>query len=195
MSVFDRDETDGFTRGDRALIVFPDFGRDENRDSNARLEEAAGLAEAIGIEVVEKRAVKMRQTRPATLFGKGQVEQLATETRLAEADLAIIDASAWRTLKKMDATVVMTTSVMGYRESTPDSSNLRALRLKTMIPPSSIRGRMKELLPNPFERDSALRAVKLTKKAPAASKMTRTTVETERVLMREDEAGFGIVAL
>ena len=93
MSVFDRDETDGFTRGDRALIVFPDFGRDENRDSNARLEEAAGLAEAIGIEVVEKRAVKMRQTRPATLFGKGQVEQLATETRLAEADLAIIDAA------------------------------------------------------------------------------------------------------
>lgn len=93
MSVFNRDEGDGFTRGDRALIVFPDFGRDESRDSDARLEEAAGLAEAIGIEVVERRAVKIRQTRPATLFGKGQVEQLVVEVRLAEADLAIIDAA------------------------------------------------------------------------------------------------------
>lgn len=93
MSVFDRDETDGFTRGDRALVVFPDFGRNDGRDSDARLEEAAGLAEAIGIEVVEKRAVKMRQVRPATLFGKGQVDHLATETRLAKANLAIVDAA------------------------------------------------------------------------------------------------------
>ena len=93
MSVFDRDELDGLRRGDRALIVFPDFGHDDSRDNDARLEEAAGLAEAIGIAVVEKRAVNVRQTRPATLFGKGQVEQLAVATRLAEADLAIIDAA------------------------------------------------------------------------------------------------------
>lgn len=93
MSVFDRDELDGLRRGDRALIVFPDFGRDDSRDNDARLEEAAGLAEAIGIAVVEKRAVNVRQTRPATLFGKGQVEQLAVATRFAEADLAIIDAA------------------------------------------------------------------------------------------------------
>ncbi|QLC24171.1 GTPase HflX [Parasphingopyxis algicola] len=93
MSVFDRDELDGLRRGDRALIVFPDFGREDSRDSDARLEEAAGLAEAIGIEVAEKRAVKLRQARPATLFGKGQVESLAVETRLAAADLAIVDAA------------------------------------------------------------------------------------------------------
>lgn len=93
MNIFNRDETDGFARGDRALIVFPDFGRDESRDSEARLEEAAGLAEAIGIDVVEKQAVKLRQARPATLFGKGQVEHLATATRLVQADLAIIDAA------------------------------------------------------------------------------------------------------
>ncbi|MGP1283094.1 MAG: GTPase HflX [Parasphingopyxis sp.] len=93
MSVFDRDELDGLRRGDRALIVFPDFGRDESRDSDARLDEAAGLAEAIGIEVARKIAVKLRQARPATLFGKGQVENLAVETRLVEADLAIIDTA------------------------------------------------------------------------------------------------------
>jgi GTP-binding protein HflX len=93
LSVFDRDELDGLRRGDRALIVFPDFGRDESRDSDARLDEAAGLAEAIGIEVARKIAVKLRQARPATLFGKGQVENLAVETRLVEADLAIIDTA------------------------------------------------------------------------------------------------------
>ena len=93
LSVFDRDELDGLRRGDRALVVFPDFGRDESRDSDARLDEATGLAEAIGIAVVEKRALKMRQARPATLFGKGQVERLAVDVRLAGADLAIVDAA------------------------------------------------------------------------------------------------------
>lgn len=93
MSIFDRDELDGLRRGDRALVVSPDFGRDGSRDSDARLEEAAGLAEAIGIAVVEKYAINLRQARPATLFGKGQAEKLAIEARLAEADLVIIDAA------------------------------------------------------------------------------------------------------
>ncbi|QLC21496.1 GTPase HflX [Parasphingopyxis sp. CP4] len=93
MSVFDRDELDGLRRGDRALVIFPDFGREESRDSDARLEEAAGLAEAIGIDVVEKKALRLRQMRPATLFGKGQVDRLAVDVRLAEASIAIVDAA------------------------------------------------------------------------------------------------------
>ena len=43
----------------------------------ARLEEAAGLAEAIGIAVEDKLHFRVRQPRPATLFGKGQVERIA----------------------------------------------------------------------------------------------------------------------
>lgn len=93
MSVFDRNEPDGPRRGGLALVIFPDFGREESRDSDARLQEATGLAEAIGIQIVEKRSVKVRQARPATLFGKGQAESLAVETRLAGANLAIIDAA------------------------------------------------------------------------------------------------------
>ena len=93
MSVFDRNEPDGRRRGGLALVIFPDFGREESRDSDARLQEATGLAEAIGIQIVEKRSVKVRQARPATLFGKGQAESLAVETRLAGANLAIIDAA------------------------------------------------------------------------------------------------------
>ena len=46
------------------------------RNSEARLEEAAGLAEAIGIVVAAGRAVRVRTVRPATLLGKGQVEEV-----------------------------------------------------------------------------------------------------------------------
>lgn len=92
MSVFSRDDGDGFTRGARAVVIFPDLGRDEMRDPEARMSEAAGLAEAIGIDVVDSHAVRVRQIRPATLIGKGQVDALASEARAAEAELVIVDA-------------------------------------------------------------------------------------------------------
>jgi GTP-binding protein HflX len=59
----------------------------------ARLDEAAGLAEAIGIEVRERRHLKVRAPRPATLFGSGQVDQLAEAVREAEAELLIVDGT------------------------------------------------------------------------------------------------------
>jgi GTP-binding protein HflX len=67
-------------------------GKDNPRDVEARLEEAAGLAEAIGIEVVEKLPFKIRAARPATLFGKGQVERIAEVLAAEEAELLIVDA-------------------------------------------------------------------------------------------------------
>ena len=63
------------------------------RSQAARLDEAAGLAAAIGIDVVERRAFRIRMARPATLFGKGQVEEIAGNARDAEAGLLIVDAS------------------------------------------------------------------------------------------------------
>ena len=58
----------------------------------ARLEEAAGLAEAIGISVADRIHFKVRQPRPATLFGSGQTEMIAEAMRLNEAELLIVDA-------------------------------------------------------------------------------------------------------
>ncbi len=69
------------------------MGREARRDPAARLEEAAGLAEAIGVEVEEKLHFRIRQPRPATLFGPGQVEQIADAVRQAEAELVIVDAA------------------------------------------------------------------------------------------------------
>lgn len=57
------------------------------------MSEAAGLAEAIGVDVVERISFKLRQMKAATLFGSGQVESIALAARQAEASLVIVDAS------------------------------------------------------------------------------------------------------
>ena len=62
------------------------------RDTAARLDEAAGLAEAIGIDVAERLSFKVRSPKAATLFGSGQVESIAAAAVEAEAELIIIDA-------------------------------------------------------------------------------------------------------
>ncbi len=68
-------------------------GGDGRRDVEARLDEAAGLAEAIGVNVADRLHFKVRQPRPATLFGSGQVEQIAQAAVQAEAELIVVDAS------------------------------------------------------------------------------------------------------
>ncbi|TMJ19162.1 MAG: GTPase HflX [Alphaproteobacteria bacterium] len=93
MSVFNRDGADEFARGARAVVALPELGQGARRDVAARLEEAAGLAEAIGIAVEDKLHFRVRQPRPATLFGKGQVERIADSLRQAEAELLIVDAA------------------------------------------------------------------------------------------------------
>ena len=60
------------------MLVVPErVGDGGLRSLDARIEEAAGLAEAIGIEIVARRAFRLRQVRPASLFGKGQAEEIA----------------------------------------------------------------------------------------------------------------------
>ncbi|MCP8889554.1 GTPase HflX [Sphingomonas faeni] len=90
-SGFERDR-DEFARGARAIVVLPDQG-DTSRDVDARLEETAGLAAAIGVEVVERIAYRVRQPKPATLIGSGQVEMLAAQVRMEDAGLVVFDAS------------------------------------------------------------------------------------------------------
>ncbi len=90
--MFNRGDAD-VARGASAVIALPDLGSDQRRDVTARLDEAAGLAEAIGIQVKDRRHIKVRQPRPGTLFGTGQVESLAEAVREVEAELLIIDGT------------------------------------------------------------------------------------------------------
>jgi GTP-binding protein HflX len=63
------------------------------RSAEARIEEAEGLAGAIGIDVIGARAVRVRTVRPATLLGKGQVEELAEAASRGGAHLLIVDSA------------------------------------------------------------------------------------------------------
>ena len=58
------------------------------RSAEARIEEAQGLAEAIGVVVAEARPFRVRTVRPATLLGKGQVEEIAEVAKAADAQAA-----------------------------------------------------------------------------------------------------------
>jgi len=80
-------------RGERAVIVVPEMPREASRRSaDARLDEAKGLAEAIGVRVVGEHAFRLRTVRPATLIGKGQAEEVAALVKGNDAGLVVVDA-------------------------------------------------------------------------------------------------------
>jgi GTP-binding protein HflX len=63
------------------------------RDADARLDEAEGLAAAIGIDVVARKSWRVRNARPASLFGKGQAEEIGEMVEAERADLLVVDAA------------------------------------------------------------------------------------------------------
>ncbi|HYG25838.1 MAG TPA: GTPase HflX [Caulobacteraceae bacterium] len=76
----------------RALVVHPTRSAESDaRDPAARLDEAAGLAMALDLKIAEAMVVPLRTRTPATLFGKGKVEELKTICEVEEIDVAVID--------------------------------------------------------------------------------------------------------
>jgi GTP-binding protein HflX len=76
------------------VILLPEIaGTASMRSTDARLDEAEGLAGAIGIDVVARQALKVRAPRPASLIGPGQAEQVAELLRDNEAGLLVVDAA------------------------------------------------------------------------------------------------------
>jgi GTPase len=66
-------------------------GRGEERDSDAKLGEAVGLARAIDIEVRLAQTAPLRRVTPATLLGKGVVERLKDAVDELGIGLVIVD--------------------------------------------------------------------------------------------------------
>ena len=86
----------------RAIVVLPDarqpmpdstasHGRAPARAGEDRLAEAVSLAEAIGLNVAAALIVPMRKPVPATLLGRGKVEEIAALARVHEAELVIVN--------------------------------------------------------------------------------------------------------
>ncbi len=75
--------------------MYPEFrGRGATATDNAaRLEEARGLALAIGLVVVDAIAIPIREARAATLFGEGQIQNISVACEQDNAGLVIVDGS------------------------------------------------------------------------------------------------------
>ncbi|MCV6576967.1 MAG: GTPase HflX [Cohaesibacter sp.] len=68
-------------------------GKPIRRSDKARLEEAAGLAAAIELDVVDVVRVPLTTIRPATLIGKGKLEELGVRIHDEKIDLVIMDSA------------------------------------------------------------------------------------------------------
>jgi len=76
------------------VVVYPAFRlRGSSVDPELRLEEAKGLALAIGLEVVAAFAIPIREARAGTLFGEGQIDNIAVACNQDDAELVIVDGA------------------------------------------------------------------------------------------------------
>ena len=81
------------TRGARAVVVLPDIRKENLPDPEARLEEGRGLALAIGLDIVDSFIIPVREVRPGTLFGSGQIDNIRAACEMGEAELVIVDGA------------------------------------------------------------------------------------------------------
>jgi GTP-binding protein HflX len=72
-----------------ALVLHPNWLREDNlRAPAARLDEAVGLARALDLEIASAQIVQMRARTPATLFGRGKVDEIGLFC--AEQDIVVV---------------------------------------------------------------------------------------------------------
>ncbi len=64
-----------------------------DRDIAARIEEAAGLALAIDLNVVDRIVAPLQAPRPATYLGKGKVDEIAVRIAAEEIGLVVMDCA------------------------------------------------------------------------------------------------------
>ena len=75
-------------------MIHPEHGgRGAERSGDARLEEAVGLALALDLEVRDAIIAPLRKLTPATLFGRGKVDEIRALCEAADASVAVVDDS------------------------------------------------------------------------------------------------------
>ncbi|GGX58041.1 GTPase HflX [Litorimonas cladophorae] len=77
----------------RALIAHPRFADGRAADADYDLEEAIGLAEALGVEPITARIIAIRDIRSSNFFGSGQVEEMAENIASEALSLVIVNGA------------------------------------------------------------------------------------------------------
>ncbi|MGX1745373.1 MULTISPECIES: GTPase HflX [unclassified Brevundimonas] len=75
----------------RAVVIHPDRRGDNARHANERLEEAVGLAQALDLDVRAQEIVRLRSVTPATLIGRGKLEEISALILAADAEAVVVD--------------------------------------------------------------------------------------------------------
>ncbi|PWE17190.1 GTPase HflX [Marinicauda salina] len=78
---------------DNTLVIHPAAPDADPARAEARLEEACGLAEALGLKIVDRAEEKLRKLDPSTYFGSGKVAMLKDRIVALGADAVVIDAA------------------------------------------------------------------------------------------------------
>ncbi|MEZ5821977.1 MAG: GTPase HflX [Bradyrhizobium sp.] len=99
----DRPRSEGSTSTGRVIVIGPYLRTRRGeadaqtefsvRDSEARLEEAKGLARAIDLTVVDALVAPVAQIRPATYLGKGKVEEVLSLIKGNDVGLVVMDCA------------------------------------------------------------------------------------------------------
>ncbi|MGE3928586.1 MAG: GTPase HflX [Hyphomonadaceae bacterium] len=77
----------------RAIVLRPLASASEGvRDGEARLLEAVGLAQALGLDVAAAEAAPLRAISPRTYFGAGRVERMKMQAEELGAGVVVVDA-------------------------------------------------------------------------------------------------------
>ncbi len=78
---------------ENALVLHPRFGNARDSDADYDLEEAVGLADALGVDTKEARIIPMRDLKVSNFFGKGQIENIGAEISAFDVNIIIVNAS------------------------------------------------------------------------------------------------------
>ncbi len=118
-------------RGDPEAQTDQHILRDTLRDTEARLEEAVGLARAIDLTIADALIAPVSQIRPATYLGKGKVEEIVGLITGHDIELVVMDCAlspiqqrnlekAWNT-KVLDRTGLIL-EIFGRRAKTKEGA-------------------------------------------------------------------------
>ena len=78
---------------ENAIVLHPRFGNHRDRDADYDLEEAVGLAEALGVDTKVARIIAIRDLKVSNFFGKGQIEDIKAEVKAYDVNIVIVNSS------------------------------------------------------------------------------------------------------
>ncbi len=81
------------TQADTALVIHPQSPGGEPARAEARLEEACGLCEAVGLVVEDARIEALRRIDAGTYFGAGKLAEISEEIAERSVKAVVVDAA------------------------------------------------------------------------------------------------------